>query len=198
MIRTRPSDIDEAATEPVADLPLFPGAKISEDARPSGSPAKPHAPESELRTEQATLPVEQSARAGDAQPYTAPIGKRFQAAALDAAAMAAVLVALMAGGALLGAPSDLSALPFYLPTWLLFSFLYHVIPLLFWGRTPGMSYAGLVARTSDGGPLAVAQAIRRWLASMSTVLLFGLPGLAALAGRSLSDRASGTTTLATL
>ena len=195
MIPHKPSDLDDAATEPIVDLPLFSERELSEsliEPVEKGVDLEPSA-----IAEQATLPIEAPAERPDAEPYPAPFARRFKAAALDAGALAAVLITLLAGGALLGAPSGLSALPFYLPTWLLFSFLYHVVPLLFWGRTPGMAYVGLVARSTEGGPLKIAQAIRRWAADMVTMLLLGLPGLMALSGRSLADRSSGSATRAT-
>lgn len=206
MIPTKPSDADDAATKPITDLPLFSPEEIS-DAH-----FKPAAPETAgqlaavadtvLVADQATLPIEQEPERAGAVPATpvgpqvAPLAGRIQAAALDAVVLAAVLISLLAGGTLLGAPADLQALPFYLPTWLLFGFLYFVIPLLFWGRTPGMAYAGVIARGSNGAPLSVGQAIRRWMASMATMGLIGLPGLVALSGRSLADRLSHTSTFA--
>jgi uncharacterized RDD family membrane protein YckC len=135
---------------------------------------------------------ERSATPGS--PDRAPLVRRFHAAALDAAAMIAVLITLVGGATLLGAPSGLAALPYYLPTWLLFSLIYHVVPLLFWGSTPGMAYVGVVTRAITGGPLTVDQALRRWLAGAVTTLLLGLPGLMALSGASFADRVSHTTT----
>ncbi len=120
---------------------------------------------------------------------------RFRAAVVDAVAMIGVLALLVAGGAVMGAPVGLGSLAFYLTTWLLFSFLYHVVPLLFWGKTPGMVRTGLITRSAEGGPLTGTQAIGRWLAGQVTLVLLGLPGLLALFGRSFADRASGTVTL---
>ena len=77
-----------------------------------------------------------------------------------------------------------------------FSFLYEVVPLAFWGRTAGMARVGLVARGRDGKSLSFSQAALRWVASVLTVCLLGLPWiLTATTGRSLADRLSGSQTL---
>ena len=91
---------------------------------------------------------------------------------------------------------DLTGLAFLLLFFLPFSFLYQVFPLAFWGRTPGMARTGLVARGRDGRSLTFGQAGLRWLASVLTVLLLGLPVLSTqLTGRSLADRISDSQTL---
>ncbi|HSM51631.1 MAG TPA: RDD family protein, partial [Thermoanaerobaculia bacterium] len=85
--------------------------------------------------------------------------------------------------------------PAYAAFLVAFSFLYWVIPLAFWGQTPGMVWAGVVARNLDDGPLAFGQTARRWLGSLLSLALLGLPGLGALRGRSLADWMSGSRTL---
>ena len=77
---------------------------------------------------------------------------------------------------------------------LAFSFLYSVLPLAFWGRTPGMSLAGLRKSAKDGGPLTFRQAILTWFGSVLTVALAGLPLLLAVGGRSLGDLIGGSVT----
>ena len=77
---------------------------------------------------------------------------------------------------------------------LAFSFLYSVISLAFWGQTPGMAWAGLVARSIAGEPLSFGQTALRWLGSWLTWATLGLAGLLALTGRSLADRLSGSAT----
>ncbi len=79
---------------------------------------------------------------------------------------------------------------------LVFSFLYWAVPLAFWGQTPGMAWVGHVARSSNGEPLSFGQTFLRWLGSVLTLTLAGLPLLLALTGRSLTDRISGSQTLA--
>ncbi len=77
---------------------------------------------------------------------------------------------------------------------LIFSFLYHVVPLAFWGNTPGMAVTGLRTRTLEDEPLSLTQAVRRWLALLATVATLGLGSLVALSGRSLADRLSDSRT----
>ncbi|MCP3957104.1 MAG: RDD family protein [bacterium] len=78
-----------------------------------------------------------------------------------------------------------------------FSFLYWVVPLAFWGQTPGMAWVGHVARTSEGEPLTFGQTFRRWLGAVVTLALGGLPLLLALTtNRSFTDRLSNSETLA--
>ncbi len=105
--------------------------------------------------------------------------------------MVLLLVALLAQG-VRPAISDWPAGLVFLLT---FSFLYAVLPLAFWGRTPGMALAGLRGTSTDGRPMSFRQAVLRWLGSVLTLALAGLPLLLlALGGRSLSDLLSGSTT----
>jgi uncharacterized RDD family membrane protein YckC len=69
-----------------------------------------------------------------------------------------------------------------------------VVPLAFWGGTPGMIWCGLVARNAVSEPLSFGQSVLRWLGAWLTWALAGLPGLLALGGRSLSDLLSGSAT----
>jgi uncharacterized RDD family membrane protein YckC len=75
-----------------------------------------------------------------------------------------------------------------------FSFLYTVLPLAFWGHTPGMAWAGLSARNRDGEPLTLDQTVRRWLGAVLTFSTLGLPLLFLIGGRSLTDFVSGSVT----
>lgn len=79
---------------------------------------------------------------------------------------------------------------------LVFSFLYWTMPLAFWGQTPGMAWVGHLARSPGGEPLSFGQTFMRWAGSVLTLGLVGLPMLVALSGRSLSDRISGSHTIA--
>ena len=87
----------------------------------------------------------------------------------------------------------LEQLPAFAVLLLVFSLFYTVVPLAFWGKTPGMAAVGLACQAGDDLPLTFAEALRRWLGELVTVLALGLPGLAALgaARRSLADRWSG-------
>jgi uncharacterized RDD family membrane protein YckC len=124
----------------------------------------------------------------------APLADRFRAGLADLALHAAVGLALLVGAELMGARPGLAELPAVALFLAVFSFLYSVVPLAFWGRTPGMAWSGLVARTDGGHGLTLGQTARRWLGGVVTVLLLGLPALLALGGRSLADRLSGTRT----
>ncbi len=109
--------------------------------------------------------------------------------------LAAVLLLILVAIVLMGIRPRLADWPAMLLFLAAFSFLYHVLPLAFWGRTLGMWRSGLVARSRDGRQLTIAQTTLRWLGAAATVALAGLPFLAALSGRSLADRLSGSVTL---
>ncbi len=79
---------------------------------------------------------------------------------------------------------------------LVFSFPYWTVPLAFWGQTPGMTWVGHTARSTSGEPLSFGQAFMRWFGAILTLALAGLPLLLALTGRSLTDRISGSRTIA--
>lgn len=159
--------------------------------------------------EQAPLPLEPAAAANDTEPRTARDGgfagdggsdrptpaqaaglrRRLEGGLLDGAAHAAVLLMAMVGSWWLGVPpSRLTVLPLLLFA-AGFSFVYHVLPLVFWGCTPGMAQRGLVARSLDGGPLTIGQAVRRWLGAIASFLSLGLV-LAFGAEETISDRLS--------
>ncbi len=108
----------------------------------------------------------------------------------------AVAVLALAGCRYLGVSPALHDWPAFGGFLLSFSFLYTVVPLAFWGHTLGMSWAGLTAQSLDGEPLSFDQTARRWLGTLVTLALLGLPLLLALTGRSLSDRLSGSRTFA--
>lgn len=137
-----------------------------------------------------------AAAAGSARALQqAGVGPRLTAGIIDVLVHVAVAGALAGGSALLGAPIGMGqAVPLALVI-LLFSFLYHVVPLAFWGHTPGMTAAGMRARTLDDRPLSLPQATRRWLALLLTMATAGVGVLLAFGGRSLADRLSGSQTL---
>lgn len=125
----------------------------------------------------------------------APLSARYLGGLADLAVHLALAVALLFGSRLLGVEAGLAdwpAIAFFL---LVFSFLYHVLPLAFWGQTPGMAWAGLVARSAGDSNLSFGQTARRWLGALLTAALLGLPALpAAGGGRSLADRLSDSDT----
>ena len=146
------------------------------------------------RATRARFPPLRSASAAPEPPSEAPLATRMRGAGGDLVIVAAIgaLAALGAGrlGAPIG-PDELLPLALFLFAW---SFVYFVVPLAFWGQTPGMSWAGLVARSSAAEPLSFGQAAMRWLGTWMTWATLGLGGLLAFTGRSLADRISGSST----
>lgn len=181
------------------ELPLFPGeaGPGREAPRPPESLREP-APPPETRSREGLDSHRSATRAMERPaPVPASLGARWRAGGLDLALHAALALALAVGSRLLGAPLEgieMLGLAAFLAV---FSFLYTVIPLAFWGRTLGMMRAGLVASGGDGaqGALTFGQTALRWTGGLLTVALLGLPSLLALlGGRSLTDRLSGSRT----
>jgi uncharacterized RDD family membrane protein YckC len=127
-------------------------------------------------------------------PPLAALARRGRAAAGDLAALAAAGVVAAAGASRLGVAVEGAGLVPLALFVLSFSFVYFVVPLAFWGGTPGMIWSGLVARHAVSEPLSFGQAVLRWLGAWLTWSLAGLPGLLALTGRSLTDRLSRSAT----
>lgn len=119
------------------------------------------------------------------------LSARYLAGLADLAVHVALGVVLLYGARWLGADAGLADWPALVPVLAVFSFLYSVLTLAFWGQTPGMAWAGLVARASGDRSLTFGQTTRRWLGGLLTAALLGLPTLpAAGGGRSLADRLS--------
>jgi RDD family protein len=156
-------DEEEAAVEERIELPLA--------APTSRQPARPAAP----------------------QVATAPFRARLFAGLVDLGVHVAVAALALGGARLLEVRPAPAQLPAFALLLLVFSLFYTVVPLAFWGKTPGMAAVGLACQAGDDLPLTFAEALRRWLAELVTVLGLGLPGLLALGGarRSLADRWSG-------
>ena len=104
------------------------------------------------------------------------------------------MVAAAAGARALDVPAALSDWPAFAALLLSFSFLYTVIPLAFWGHTPGMAWAGLTTHNPSGDPLTFDQTFRRWIGGLLTLALLGTPLLLAPGRRALSDWLSGSAT----
>jgi uncharacterized RDD family membrane protein YckC len=115
---------------------------------------------------------------------------RVFAGLVDLGVHVAVAALALLGTRLLGVPPGLPELPAFAVLLVVFSLFYTVVPLAFWGKTPGMSAVGLACQAGDDLPLTFAEALRRWLGELVTVLALGVPGLLALGagGRSLADR----------
>lgn len=124
----------------------------------------------------------------------ATVGNRFAAAGADLLIHAAVAVTLVLGTRAMGVRPSLEEWPAVLLFLLVFSFLYAVVPLAFWGHTLGMAWAGLTSRNRDGEPLTFDQTTRRWAGAMLTLATLGVPLLFARRGRALSDVLSGSET----
>lgn len=146
------------------------------------------APEPEPHPE----PPEASAPTPAATGPEAPaLSVRYLAGLADLAVHLAFGVVLLYGARWLGADAGLADWPALVPVLAVFSFLYSVLTLAFWGQTPGMAWAGLVARASGDRSLTFGQTTRRWLGGLLTAALLGLPALPAGGGRrTLADRLS--------
>lgn len=189
----------EPAPEPAVRRPAPPADRPWErTAEPVPPPSLPLMEPAEPVEPDAPPEWEPSAAAEPAEPErgeAVSLSARFLAGLADLAVHLALAVALLFGARLLGVPAGLDDGPALLLFLLIFSFLYTVVPLAFWGQTPGMAWAGLVARTLSGESLAFGQTALRWLGGVLSVLLLGVPVLpAALDGRSLADRLSGSVT----
>jgi hypothetical protein len=122
----------------------------------------------------------------------ASLRDRFQAGVGDLALHALVGFLVVLVLELLHFRVRLEHLPALALFLLTFSFPAITVPLAFWGRTAGMAMAGLIARSEHAALPSFGQAFRRWLGLLVSLLLLGLPTLAALVGgRSLADRWSG-------
>lgn len=115
-------------------------------------------------------------------------GLRVLGGLADLAVHGGVLMLAILGQGLLGLSPSLGQAPAYAVFLLAFSFLYCVVPMAFWGQTPGMASLGLVVRTPEGENLTFPQTALRWGAGILTFALLGIPILIALSGRSLGDR----------
>lgn len=126
------------------------------------------------------------------------LGSRLAAGGADLLVHAAIAVGVLVGCRMMGVRPAIADWPAVALFLLSFSFLYSVVPLAFWGHTPGMAWAGLSARSRDGEALSFDQTARRWIGGVLTLLTFGLPLLLiplAGRGRALSDLLSGSETV---
>lgn len=121
--------------------------------------------------------------------------QRLLAGLVDLAVHGVVLLVMLGATIALGVRPDLGAWPSFALLMLAFSFPYWVIPLAFWGQTPGMAWLGHGARALDDEPLTFGQAMLRWLGALLTAALVGLPLALALGGSSMSDRLSQSKTV---
>lgn len=111
----------------------------------------------------------------------ASLAPRARALAADA-----LICALLAGGSLLAAAGTAGVGPgAAAAAWaaafaILLSFFLSVPALVLFGKTPGMALADLSAEDAYGEKPTLGAAARRWLGTLGTVLLAGLPLLTLL------------------
>jgi hypothetical protein len=206
----QPSEERAAGRRSSRGLPLFDGeseggpeAEAPGEETPGEETPEPTAPLAAAAGDWQDLetpelpPQDDEASPEPRRPVAASVLNRLSAALLDGGLLLVVAATAIVGAYLLGVRwevADLAPLGVFLAA---FSFVYAVVPLAFWGRTPGMALVRILARGSDGGPLTFGQTALRWFGGVLTLALAGLPlllALPALGGRSLADRLSGTRT----
>lgn len=165
------------------------------EAREQISPAAPSAPSGNARHHLEIVSSQDLPEDEESEGPGSLIGSRLAAGGADLLIHAAVLVVALGGCVFLGVRPELSAWPALGLFLLSFSFLYTVVPLAFWGHTPGMAWARLASQNDDGEPLTFDQTARRWLGAVLTTAFLGLP-LLLFGKRSLADRLSHSQTLA--
>jgi uncharacterized RDD family membrane protein YckC len=195
----RPGKPNEPEEPLLFDLPLSPGGA---DDEPDDEPPLRRKRAAREASRSGPVPVpapepgldaEEDATASPGHEF-AGRGSRIAAGLADLVVHAAVGVMALFGCRGLGVRPNLSAAPAFGLFLLAFSFLYVVLPLAFWGHTPGMAWAGITSRNRDGEPLHFDQTARRWLGAVLTLALVGLPLLLSIGGRSLTDWVSGSAT----
>lgn len=197
----RKSPDSEFEELPLFDLPLrekepSPRRPPAEAARPASVPAASTRPPRTAPAPAPQLEIAEVEESAEGAAGKAGIGDRFFAGLADMLLHAVVVGVASLAMLAIGHAVAWRDLPALVVFGLLFSFLYSVFSLAFWGQTPGMAWAGQLARSVTGEPLTFGQTALRWLGGLLTLILAGLPLLLALAGgRSLSDRISDSKTL---
>ncbi|MEM6793972.1 MAG: RDD family protein [Acidobacteriota bacterium] len=216
----------QGASLPLFDLPLHGDGEGGQSVVPE-APSPPEAPgleapalEAPASVPEAPAPAASVSLEGASQPmlftpeelteaeaYEAPapgdgnelpaLQDRLLGGLADFTVVIAVVGLSIVAAQLLGVRITLASWPPFLVFGLLFSFPYAVIPLAFWGQTPGMAWVGHLARSEEGEPLSFGQTTQRWIGALLTVATVGLPLLLALgeSGSSLADRLSASKTV---
>lgn len=140
-------------------------------------------------------PARPSPPPAPAQPVVASTAARLVSGGADLLLHGGVLAGVLLGLWAMEVAPRLEYWPAFLVLLLAFSFLYHVVCLAFWGQTAGMACCHLFSRDRLQRPLSFRQASLRWMGSLMTLVLAGVPLLLGLAGASLSDLVSGSVTL---
>lgn len=184
-----PAAVETAPPAEAAELPFQPSLFASES-----SAARDPDEGDPVQTDLQMGAPEPDAPLDDGTEASITVGDRLLAGVADIA-VHVVMTGIALGAVLgLGVPLTTESWPAFAVLVLAFSFLYWVVPLAFWGQTPGMAWIGHIARGDGDEPLSFGQTVRRWIGAWLTVGLVGLPLLLGLGGRSLSDRLSGTET----
>ena len=195
--------LTDATAAPAAETPgaEAPGAgdpppAAAREAGPEPAAAESPEPAADSAAEAPTERGTRARRATDGAAGEAGLRDRLLAGLADLAVQLVMLgLAVTATHALAVTVTIDDWMPFGV-LMLVFSFLYWVVPLAFWGQTPGMAWVGHTARTLSDEPLTFAQTFLRWVGALLTLALAGLPLLLALTGRSLTDRISDSKTVA--
>jgi uncharacterized RDD family membrane protein YckC len=193
----RPGKPNEPEEPMLFDLPLSGHEPEEEPAEPLPAPKRSSSREPRRRAGPVPVPVpviEEEGPPDASRGELAGPGRRLAAGLADLVVHAAFGVVALFGCRGLGVRPELPEAPALGVFLLSFSFLYIVLPLAFWGHTPGMTWAGITSRNRDGEPLTFDQTARRWLGAILTLALAGLPLLLAFGGRSLNDWISGSAT----
>ena len=198
-----PHPTKPAAPQPATSQPATSQPATSQPAAPQ--PTAPPPPAEPLLFSEEELARAQTGRSApidDEESETAVrdaevplIQDRLLGGLADVTIHLATLGSMIVAVQLMGVPVALADWPAFAGLTLIFSFLYSVVPLAFWGHTPGMAWVGHSARSESDEPLSFPQTAMRWLGSLFTVFLLGLPLLLGLGGRSLADRISDSKTL---
>jgi hypothetical protein len=132
-------------------------------------------------------------RAAERAPEPASLSQRGMAATADlAAVMLGVSLPIVAASALAGRWPTPRGLAWAAVFALTLSFGATVASLFLFGRTPGMTLAGLVLQPdATGRRPTVGQAARRWLGTALSAAALGVPVLLASGGLTPADRMSG-------
>jgi uncharacterized RDD family membrane protein YckC len=190
----QPSGPIEEHGELLEPLPLFPEPPAPAAGAPSsmtsGERLAPPGPGSEP----APIVGEESTGPQGLEP--ARLIRRLAAGMVDGLVLLAAGLALAVACVLLGARLGREQLVPLAAFLALFSFVYTVVPLWFWGQTLGMRRARLLSRAGRRRQaLTLGQTAARWVGGLLTAALLGLPVLLALRGRrSLADLLSGSRT----
>ena len=169
----------------------------------SGSDRTPRFPTPEsalvdlpLRPVPADAPFSNGERPESIPTRAASLSARATAGAADAAAvLCTTAAALLLAARMTGYPLAFHALGWAAGFALYLSLFVTIVPLFFFGKTLGMSLAGLCAQPSPTGRrLTIGEAMRRWLGTLLTGASLGLAVLWSAVradGQTVADRLSG-------